>query len=412
MLSRNSSCISSLFYIKPQLQGVVRLQRPVVYLLFSTSNHNQCPHQSITYWLYIFSFLHQTTTSSLFWICSLSCISSLFYIKPQRPLNVDKAPDCCISSLFYIKPQLMDGIPEHAGVVYLLFSTSNHNPQGRTGFSCVLYIFSFLHQTTTPFIDISKRHTLYIFSFLHQTTTEQYTYMDYPKLYIFSFLHQTTTLTRNGIAQMGCISSLFYIKPQPPAPIIRFLCVVYLLFSTSNHNSPEYLRSQEKVVYLLFSTSNHNVWRTRELNKMLYIFSFLHQTTTAVATRYWSLCCISSLFYIKPQRPTCPLRPAACCISSLFYIKPQLYQGPCKRPAGLYIFSFLHQTTTPHLCAPCGVCCISSLFYIKPQPRGRAITCGQVVYLLFSTSNHNHNHVPGTSSDVVYLLFSTSNHNS
>ena len=258
MLSRNSSCISSLFYIKPQLQGVVRLQRPVVYLLFSTSNHNQCPHQSITYWLYIFSFLHQTTTSSLFWICSLSCISSLFYIKPQRPLNVDKAPDCCISSLFYIKPQLMDGIPEHAGVVYLLFSTSNHNPQGRTGFSCVLYIFSFLHQTTTCSLRFGSSSALYIFSFLHQTTTMQTLY---------------------AIVNC-CISSLFYIKPQ------------------------------------------HNRSRLET-----------------------SLSCISSRFYIKPQPLLLISQSATRCISSLFYIKPQLSN----------ILTWTIRS------------CISSLFYIKPQ---------------------------------------------
>ena len=280
MLSRNSSCISSLFYIKPQLQGVVRLQRPVVYLLFSTSNHNQCPHQSITYWLYIFSFLHQTTTSSLFWICSLSCISSLFYIKPQ----------------------LMDGIPEHAGVVYLLFSTSNHNPQGRTGFSCVLYIFSFLHQTTTCSLRFGSSSALYIFSFLHQTTTMQTLY---------------------AIVNC-CISSLFYIKPQLMRCFFVTAVVVYLLFSTSNHNREGAVKSPRLVVYLLFSTSNHNqtydravqvtvvylLFSTSNHNTLagikssivLYIFSFLHQTTTSRLQPYSLPSCISSLFYIKPQR--------------------------------------------------------------------------------------------------------------
>ncbi len=33
----------------------------------------------------------------------------------------------------------------------------------------------------------------------------------------------------------------------------------------------------------------------------LYIFGFLHQTTTAISEYVWFLCCISLVSYIKPQ---------------------------------------------------------------------------------------------------------------
>ena len=57
-------------------------------------------------------------------------------------------------------------------------------------------------------------------------------------------------------------------------------------------------------------------------------------------------------------------------------------------------------------------CCISFVFHIKPQLIEIAISQKEVVYLLFSTSNHNSHHVMQSAVVVVYLLFSTSNHNS
>ena len=59
---------------------------------------------------------------------------------------------------------------------------------------------------------------LYLFPFLHQATTlvPDIDYKD--ALYLFPFLHQATTTMENGMQKKGCISSLFYIKPQ------RLLC--------------------------------------------------------------------------------------------------------------------------------------------------------------------------------------------
>ncbi len=59
---------------------------------------------------------------------------------------------------------------------------------------------------------------------------------------------------------VGCISFLFYIKPQRQQTIYVTWGVVYLSFSTSNHNLDEMYENKLLVVYLSFSTSNHNLY--------------------------------------------------------------------------------------------------------------------------------------------------------
>ena len=164
-------------------------------------------------------------------------------------------------------------------------------------------------------------------------------------LYIFCFLHQTTTKSENFSPFGGCISFVFYIKPQHINAITNTNLVVYLLFSTSNHNSFFQYRTRKGVVYLLFSTSNHNAHGRLFYFFGLYIFCFLHQTTTLL------------LMEIKNLR--------------------------------LYIFCFLHQTTTTIPSIRCACRCISFVFYIKPQLADAGNHSVGVVYLLFSTSNHN-----------------------
>ena len=122
-----------------------------------------------------------------------------------------------------------------------------------------MYIFIFLHQTTTPrmperggrcvvylYIPTSNHNNmmtwfvllqLYIFIFLHQTTTPSTSRKQLTQLYIFIFLHQTTTRTPSG-GEGGA------------------------------------------VVYLYIPTSNHNCITREILINLLYIFIFLHQTTT------------------------------------------------------------------------------------------------------------------------------------
>jgi len=78
----------------------------------------------------------------------------------------------CISSVSYIKPQ--PGTPDKQG----------HKQ---------LYIVRFLHQTTTDDTYGTNSDLLYIVRFLHQTTTSEKTAFAIDRLYIVRFLHQTTT---------------------------------------------------------------------------------------------------------------------------------------------------------------------------------------------------------------------------
>ena len=67
---------------------------------------------------------------------------------------------------------------------------------------------SLVHPWFTPF-------RLYIFRFLHQTTTSTGRSRLTWELYIFRFLHQTTTPFCEIRFALGCISFVSYIKPQP-----------------------------------------------------------------------------------------------------------------------------------------------------------------------------------------------------
>ena len=143
--------------------------------------------------------------------------------------------------------------------------------------------------------------------------------------------------------------------------------VVYLLIPTSNHNLTPSSGNAGSVVYLLIPTSNHNFRPKIYWFSSLYIFWFLHQTTTHTWKRKWLKCCISFDSYIKPQPRRNLWRCSSSCISFDSYIKPQL----------LFV----------HLKNSC------------------------VVYLLIPTSNHNSYNRWSTDQWVVYLLIPTSNHN-
>ena len=164
----------------------------VVYLLIPTSNHNSAVSSISDPKLYIFWFLHQTTTSHAFYFADEGCISFDSYIKPQLdPAHVRKLL-----------------------VVYLLIPTSNHN--------------------------------------------YHYDNKGVKKLYIFWFLHQTTTFLAKWTPEGSCISFDSYIKPQRRWCAACWHLVVYLLIPTSNHNSSSFARPGSLVVYLLIPTSNHN----------------------------------------------------------------------------------------------------------------------------------------------------------
>ena len=144
----------------------------IIYLLIPTSNHNDFVLVSAHGMLYIFWFLHQTTTGESDTSCLLRCIS------------FDS----------YIKPQLVGEYGTNGLVVYLLIPTSNHNLLVSCNDNKGLYIFWFLHQTTTCSGRGRSSAVLYIFWFLHQTTTIETGVPRTFSLYIFWFLHQTTTL--------------------------------------------------------------------------------------------------------------------------------------------------------------------------------------------------------------------------
>ena len=112
----------------------------------TTTTLPPCPARR---WLYIFWFLHQTTTPASTRLSIWCCISFDSYIKPQLMLFVLHTDICCISFDSYIKPQLITLSLLKTVVVYLLIPTSNHNWRAQSIWFYWLYIFWFLHQTTT-----------------------------------------------------------------------------------------------------------------------------------------------------------------------------------------------------------------------------------------------------------------------
>ena len=95
--------------------------------------------------------LKQTTTSGTLSQHRAHCISFDSYIKPQLCRTFTKAEESCISFDSYIKPQRLRHSRTSQYVVYLLIPTSNHNLHHIAHGIVLLYIFWFLHQTTTHF---------------------------------------------------------------------------------------------------------------------------------------------------------------------------------------------------------------------------------------------------------------------
>ena len=251
-------CISFDSYIKPQPRPHAKWNSSVVYLLIPTSNHNNKAFHIDIEKLYIFWFLHQTTTLVLSILSVARCISFDSYIKPQLILYHKKSLTSCISFDSYIKPQLR--LRKHLPSPRCISFDSYIKPQLPSEFDCSHCVVYLLIPTSN--------HNLSLFNLYLSA------------LYIFWFLHQTTTDLTSDISRMSCISFDSYIKPQPSA---RALCqgyVVYLLIPTSNHNLYVTFPIMTMVVYLLIPTSNHNSVLDPSFDDALYIFWFLHQTTT------------------------------------------------------------------------------------------------------------------------------------
>ena len=165
--------------------------------------------------------------------------------------------------------------------------------------------------------------------------------------------------------------------------------VVYLLIPTSNHNLSTAAEYWQSVVYLLIPTSNHNSCLKEKRFRELYIFWFLHQTTTGMSIVSPVYCCISFDSYIKPQLVLVFVLLPIRCISFDSYIKPQPF--PQLKDLGAVVYLLI--PTSNHN------------FY------GRSPSCAVVVYLLIPTSNHNFQSLWKYFEQVVYLLIPTSNHN-
>ena len=122
----------------------------------------------------------------------------------------------------------------------------------------------------------------------------------------------------------------------------------------------------------------------------LYLIEILHQTTTHCKCIQFTLCCILSKFYIKPQHPSKVFARYQSCILSKFYIKPQLYRH-CDHYELCCILSKFYikpQRVQASCLIPRG--CILSKFYIKPQLVMSLRNVSWVVSYRNSTSNHNH----------------------
>ena len=166
----------------------------------------------------------------------------------------------------------------------------------------------------------------------------------------------------------------------------------------------------------------------------LYLIEILHQTTTHCKCIQFTLCCILSKFYIKPQLQMYTIYFTFRCILSKFYIKPQLQMytiyftfrcilskfyikpqlvlealllPPCCILSKFYIKPQLMMTTREG-----SMRCILSKFYIKPQRVHTSFENGLVVSYRNSTSNHNRVTINPRLRSVVSYRNSTSNHNS
>ena len=166
----------------------------------------------------------------------------------------------------------------------------------------MLYIFWFLHQTTTNIFVILLSLELYIFWFLHQTTTAALRREVSRGCISFDSYIKPQLLRRVLLAKLSCISFDSYIKPQLCASDTSHLssCISFDSYIKPQRRSSEdrlsvscisfdsYIKPQliflpitcRIVVYLLIPTSNHNHRALTSNAVTLYIFWFLHQTTT------------------------------------------------------------------------------------------------------------------------------------
>ena len=332
--------------------------------------NNSCNYAAFQYCrLYLIEILHQTTTHCKCIQFTLCCILSKFYIKPQHEPLASHIPRCCILSKFYIKPQLRCILgytalgcilskfyikpqqlreahwelfrcilskfyikPQHlsqmigpSSVVSYRNSTSNHN-RIRLRFSERIVV-SYRNSTSNHNKNngATAIKMLYLIEILHQTTTDSESDTYAGRLYLIEILHQTTTLISVSSFSTSCILSKFYIKPQLPVALLRYVVVVSYRNSTSNHNSGTTTPNSALVVSYRNSTSNHNQ-NTRSIGRSIVVS---YRNSTSNHNRGRTLCGICELYLIEILHQTTTNRPHV------------------KRFRRLYLIEILHQTTTP-----------------------------------------------------------------
>ena len=186
-------CFLSRIYIKPQPKSFAEFAVIVVSYLVSTSNHNILLVNVSSSWLFLISYLHQTTTSSAW--CSFGW--PLFLIS-------------------YL----------HQTTTYIY----------GTNWFGKLFLISYLHQTTTYWLLMFHLRVLFLISYLHQTTTGScWSNQDY-SCFLSRIYIKPQLIPKNNIRIVSCFLSRIYIKPQQAQPTSILGTVVSYLVSTSNHN--------------------------------------------------------------------------------------------------------------------------------------------------------------------------------
>ena len=135
----------------------------------------------------------------------------------------------------------------------------------------------------------------------------------------------------------------------------------------------------------------------------LYLIEILHQTTTHCKCIQFTLCCILSKFYIKPQHPSKVFARYQSCILSKFYIKPQRLCRCSSWPSGCILSKFYIKPQQDSRRFLPFYRCILSKFYIKPQPGTSSEITMAVVSYRNSTSNHNKSS-PYVNKPELYLI--------
>ena len=361
-------CILSKFYIKPQHEPLAsHIPRCCILSKFYIKPQLRCilGYTALGCILSKFYIKPQQLREAHWEL--FRCILSKFYIKPQRTRRPKCSQSCCILSKFYIKPQHLSQMIGPSSVVSYRNSTSNHN-RIRLRFSERIVV-SYRNSTSNHNKNngATAIKMLYLIEILHQTTTDSESDTYAGRLYLIEILHQTTTLISVSSFSTSCILSKFYIKPQLPVALLRYVVVVSYRNSTSNHNSGTTTPNSALVVSYRNSTSNHNQ-NTRSIGRSIVVS---YRNFTSNHNRGRTLCGICELYLIEILHQTTTNRPHVKRFRRLYLIEI-LHQTTTPssltysaRP--LYLIEILHQTTTTVAFSVATACCILSKFYIKPQ---------------------------------------------